>query len=372
MMVSNSSGDTVHDERYFEGKVNGFSTEDAVLYWNQEMRTWSYGHLLLLNLNRLVRPLYTGFPGSHNWEDYPTNYSQAQQAQRQGGTVVYAHPALRFNDIPTGSLAGEAVADVALGGIDAFEVFCSHDEASMELWYRFLNLGFKLGIAGGSDAFLNQPFSFLAGGERVYAYTGKHFDYAAWMDALKQGRSFATVGPLLDFQVEGKDPGSQRKVSSGPETVSVVIRAVSAIPISRAELVEKGRVIAEASSLRPTHRLEWKGKVTVQESTWLAARVWGPGNDRIGNGPSRWSQRRSENVVLLAHSSPSYVYIGRQPIFSNSDRDFCIEWVDRLVDRISKEGKFGSDAHRAEVLAGFARARKVYERMGPIIAEAHQ
>src|SRR6185437_2250286 len=125
-----------------------------------------YGHLVLLGLKSLVRPIYTGFPGTPHWQDYPSNYDQAEQARREGGIALYAHPALRFDYFPSGSLAGEAVADVALGGIDGLEVFCSHDEPSMELWYRFLNLGFRLGIGGGSDAFVNQSFAFLTGGER--------------------------------------------------------------------------------------------------------------------------------------------------------------------------------------------------------------
>ena len=372
MMVSNSTGGAIHDERYFEGKPNAVSSTGTILYWNQEMRTWSYGHLLLLNLKRLVRPLYTGFPGTAHWEDYPANLSQEERAHTDGGVTLYAHPALRFDNIPEGSLAGESVVDVALGGIDAMEVFCSHDEPSMELWYKFLNLGFKLAISGGSDAFLNQGFAFLAGGERVYVYTGETFDYAAWIDGLRSGRSFATVGPLLDFEVDGKPPGTETRIASGPAAVPVRIRVVSSIPISRAEVVLNGRVVAEASSPQPTDRLEWQGNVTVEGSAWLAARVWGPNDDRIANGPSRWSQRRSGTLVLVAHSSPSYVYVERQPIFSMQDRDFCLRWLESLVRRIRKNGQFSSDAHRDEVLATFDRARQVYERMGTTLAEEHR
>jgi len=369
LLVSNSTGGTIHDERNFAGKRDAISTRDAILFWNQEMRTWSYGHLVLLNVRRLVRPLYTGFPDSSQWEDYPSNYTQAKQARDHGGIALYAHPALRFDDIPAGSLAGESVADVALGAIDAFEVFCSYDEPSMELWYRFLNLGFKLPISGGSDAFLNQHFSFLAGGERVYVNTGGHLNYAAWIDGLRHGRSFATVGPLLMFALNGKPPGAEEQRGPGPERAVVHVNVVSTIPISKVEVVQNGRVVAQASSSAPTERLEWSGTISVDHSSWLAARVWGPDNDRIANGPSRWSQRRSPALVLLAHTSPSYVYIGDEPIFSESDRDFCLRWLDALAQRIRKSGKFATAAHCAEVLATFARARQVYERMRTGIAE---
>jgi len=362
MMVSNSVGGTIHDERFFEGKPNTLSNANEILKWDQEMRG-SYGHLLLLNLRKLVRPLYTGFPGAEQWEDYPSNYSQAQQARDQGGVALYAHPSLEFDEIPSGSLAGEMVADVALHSIDAVEVFCSHDEPSMELWYRFLNLGFRLGVSGGSDAFVNQRFTFLPGGERVYVNVGGGLDYATWIDGLRRGRSFATVGPLLKFEVNGEPPGGERHFASGPASVSLGADVISAIPISRIEIVANGRVVAEASSPKPTKHLKWDGRVSLRESSWLAARVWAPDNDRISNGPSRWAERRSASQTLVAHSSPSYIYIGQQPIFSESDRQFCLRWLDVLSDRIRKDGKFSSDSHRQEVLSTFARARKVYEAM---------
>lgn len=83
MMVSNSGGAQIHDEPHFEGKLHGLSTRDYLLYWNQEMRNKDlYGHLILLNLKELVRPIYTGFPGTENWEDYPSNYEQARKTKR--------------------------------------------------------------------------------------------------------------------------------------------------------------------------------------------------------------------------------------------------------------------------------------------------
>ena len=371
MMVSNSVGGNVHDQRFFEGKPSSLSRDGTILYWNQEMRTWSYGHLVLLNLKRLVRPLYVGFPESPNWEDFPSNSSQARQTRQQGGIVIYAHPALRFEEFPGGSLAAESVVDVPLGLVDAFEVFCSHDEPSMELWYKFLNLGFKLGIAGGSDAFLNQEFAFLAGGERVYVYAGKHLDYESWINAFRRGRSFATVGPLLDFRINGAAPGSDPIITSRPATMTAEIDVVSAIPMLCAEIVENGQVLAQSSSPQPTHHLKWQGSLNLSRSAWLAARVWGPNNDRIANGPSRWSQRRSLDRVLLAHSSPVYVYVGRQPIFSAKDRDFCLRWLDSLTKTTEKNGKFANQARRSEVLDTFRSARKIYEHIGMTGEEAN-
>lgn len=92
--------------------------------------------------------------------------------------------------------------DVALGAIDALEVFTTHNETSMDLWYKFLNCGFRLGISAGTDAFINHSFALLPGGQRVYVHTAPDFDYSKWIEGLARGRAFATAGPLLFFEIE--------------------------------------------------------------------------------------------------------------------------------------------------------------------------
>jgi hypothetical protein len=98
MMVANSGGSFIHDERYFEGKPSSLSSRDYIIYWNEEMRNRGlYGHMCLFNLKTLVRPLYTGFPDTPQSDDYPANYTQAEGAQKQGGAVTYAHPGYAAN-----------------------------------------------------------------------------------------------------------------------------------------------------------------------------------------------------------------------------------------------------------------------------------
>ena len=65
LMVANSGGAIVHDERFFEGKPHAVSRGSRILYWNEEMRNRRlYGHMSFFNLKELVYPLYTGFPGT--------------------------------------------------------------------------------------------------------------------------------------------------------------------------------------------------------------------------------------------------------------------------------------------------------------------
>jgi hypothetical protein len=361
MMVSNGAGSRVFDEQYFEGKPNAVSLPDCILYWNEEMRTSGfYGHLVLGNLKKLVEPIYTGFPGTAHWEDYPSNYQQARQAKTEGGYTAYAHPAVSFEKFPWGSSAGEAVVDVPLGVIDAIEVFCSQEETSASLWYRFLNLGFKVGIVAGSDAeSLNYRYSFIMGGDRLYVYTGKNFSYSRWIEGLQHGRVFATQGPLLFFDIDGKEPGYEFRLDRGPADLPATARASSYIPITKLEIVMNGEVTAEVSSKVPTSHLEWKGTLHLEKSAWVAARVWGPGNRLIANGPSRWAERRSP-WVLLAHTGPFYVKVGNSTVCSAADRDYMLRWIEALTKRVQNEARFANEAHRNEILAACRRARQIY------------
>ena len=364
MMVSNGAGSRVFDERYFEGKPNPVSRPRCILYWNQEMRTSGfYGHLVLGNLRKLVQPIYTGFPGTPHWEDSPSNYEQARQAKTEGGFTAYAHPALSFEKFPWGSSAGEAVVDVPLGVIDAIEVFCSQEETSAQLWYRFLNLGFKVGAVAGSDAeSLNYRYSMITGGARLYVYTGEDFSYRRWIEGVRQGRVFATQGPMLFFAVGGKEAGGEFHLPARPADLAASARASSYIPITKLEIVVNGQVAAQSSSNVPTSHLEWEGTLHFEKSAWVAARVWGPGNRLIANGPSRWAERSSP-WVLLAHSGPLYVKVGNSTVFSAADRDYMLRWTDAFTKRVQNEAHFASDAHREEVLAICRRARQIYTEL---------
>jgi hypothetical protein len=365
MMVSNSSGEQIHDEQYFEGKPNALSTENHILHWNEEMRTYDlYGHLVLLNLKELVRPIYTGFPGTPNWEDYPSNYAQAKNAQDQGGFAAYAHPSTVFDSVPPRSGARESVVDVALGVIDALEVFSTLDEPSMDLWYKFLNCGFKLGISAGSDAFVNQTYASVAGGERVYVHTGNPFSYSRWIDGLRRGRAFGTVGPLLTFELDGQLPGHEFRFPRGTATLHGAAVASSWIPMTKLEIVVNGNIVATASIGKPTQQLRWSGTIKLEQSSWIAARVWGPENRLIADSPChhRWCEQR-QSLVLLAHTGPYYARMGSTPPFCSADRDFFLRWIDQLIDEVKMRGKFATEQNRQEVIDIFLRARKRYEQM---------
>jgi hypothetical protein len=60
----------------------------------------------------------------------------------------------------------------------------------------------------GTDCFLNRVKAWnVPGGDRVYVKVDGPLTYAAWIDALRAGRSFVSNGPVVELTVDGKGLG---------------------------------------------------------------------------------------------------------------------------------------------------------------------
>ena len=347
LMVANSSGPHIHDEQYFEGRPHRLSGPQHILYWVEEMRNAGlYGHMCLIGLKSLVKPLHTGFANSPWPYDYPPNHVQAAAANSQGGAATYPHPGYNFTPDPQTMSARELPVDLALGSINAMDVMSNaNEDASTPMWYRLLNTGLKCAISAGTDSFTNRRHHWLPGAERVYVHVGTPFTYERWVENYKAGRSFATNGPLVRFTVDGKEPGQEIRLDR-PGTLLVDVRVTSLIPFDTVEVVMNGKVVASSKS---GHLV---GKITLDESAWLAARVRGPYHRLITN-----------DTFVYAHTSPVYCYVGGRPIASRDDARFFVEWIDKLILMVEKRGRYQNDQQKREVVELFRKGQAYYKKM---------
>ncbi|GAH96708.1 unnamed protein product, partial [marine sediment metagenome] len=84
------------------------------------------------------------------------------------------------------------------------------------------------------------------GSARTYAYidTEMDFTYQTWMDSIRKANTFVTCGPLMEFSVEGKPPGSRIKMSSRGGTVNISWKTASVtMPMTKVELIINGDVL---------------------------------------------------------------------------------------------------------------------------------
>ncbi len=283
-----------------------------------ENRMQVLGHISLLGYSgEMIHPLCTGGPSESAVGD-PQEVTMADWAQRcidQDGLVVLPHA-------PNPQL--ERVADIALGVVDAMEMMSFNplntDNAQVSAygiadWYRYLNLGYHVPVVGGSD---KMAASSLLGGIRTYSQLGdRELSYENWMDAVRSGNTFVTVGPLIELTVEGVAPGSKLDLPSNGGTVMVEWKVESAmLPVEQVEVVVGGFAV-EQESLGGVLNASGSANVSVTDSTWIALRVRG--------------SYRGEPTEIAAHSSAVQVLVDGKEIFSDPDAMAVLEQIEGAV-----------------------------------------
>lgn len=350
-MVANSDGDVVFDREYFRGGLDPLSTGTTLLYWNQEFRATLWGHMTLVNLQQVVEPVFTGFKGTTNPWDIPTNSDIADRTHWQNGLVNYTHVAQNPEDPYQNPYTGKAIpVDTALGKIDSLDLNNSY-AGTVPLWYRLLNCGFRLSASAGTDCFLNRINSRTPGGDRVYVHFNGPLDYHKWIEGLRAGRSFVTNGPMLSLKVNGKGIGETIDLS-GPGDVKVAAGARSQFPLEKLELIRNGKVIAEGRFVEG--RLTGSLQTTVRMDTagWLALRATGPSHPDAFNPAPQY-----------AHTSPVYVTIGGKSAPSAEDAVYFLKWIDRLELFFKLRERVPNEQLRQHVEDQLEAARGVYSGM---------
>jgi hypothetical protein len=301
---------------------------------------------------------------------YPTNARYCELARAQGGYVDAEK--ITWRDV---------AALVALGHVDfaglVYNHFNRHDVEletdrwgmipkgrpeyntvagmplwAMEVYYAFLNCGFRLPVSAGSASGVKaSPLGYA----RAYVKLDGGFDPATWLETLKLGRSFATNGPMLFFTAGGKEPGSTLQLpAKGPGKIKIRAQALSAGSLERLEIVLNGRVVKVVREASSNGSLQADLEIAVEEAGWLAARCFEtPGT-----------------TIRFAHTSPIYIDGPRANSRRAQAAAFFIEWIDREIGFYRRLEGFREPAHREEVIGFFSKARAVYSRLAESPASA--
>jgi hypothetical protein len=288
----------------------------TVLFASQENRQHFLGHLSLLGLKQPVTPWCTDGPSEAEMGAGldATLSDWADRCRAQGGTVVIPHFPL-----PN----GEHATLIATGRADAVESLGVWPDLAYVHYYRYLNAGFRLPIAGGTDKMSNEV---PIGLSRTYVrlHPDDDFGYDTWCAALRAGRSYMSSGPLLRLSVDGADIGDTVQLPDTGGTVAVEAAAASIFPMFRLELVHSGRVIASSDSESGAHELRINENVKIDKPGWICARAG-------GGGPEHLTQHQDGfQRAIMAHTSPVYLACGAQDI--PADRE-ALEHIRTLIDR---------------------------------------
>lgn len=350
--------DRLLDLQYFRGELDPHSAGNRLLYFNEEFRPSFAGHMGLLHLKKYLFPVYTGFPGTPFAADYPTNLSVIDEVHRQGGIAGYVHPYFTSKGIDPSTqdyMGGrEFPADVALGKVDYYDLMCiwTDEYPVADVWYRLLNLGYKIPIAAGSDVMTDYWRAPTVGSVRVYVKVSGPLDYQKWIEGLKAGRTFVTNGPIIRFTVNGREAGSEINLpADGSSSVHVEADAVSPVPMETLDIMQDGKVVGTVTAKDPLH-VKFSGYIKVERSGWLAARVTGGDNVHL-----------LLDSFVYAHTSPVYLQKGDQKPQSPEDARYFVKWMDRVSQMLDASDNFNTPQQKTEVQSVYSRAKDVFSKM---------
>ncbi|MBB4375154.1 hypothetical protein GGD63_008001 [Bradyrhizobium sp. cir1] len=312
-----------------------------------ENRQQVLGHISLLGYEgEMIHPLSSGGSNEGAIGD-PLETTLAEWAQRcreQGGLVVLPH---------SPNPQSERAADIVLGLIDAMEMKSFNPYASqisafvLADWYRYLNIGYHVRLVAGSD---KMNAAALLGGARTYAQLGaRGFTYRNWMEAVRSGDTFITVGPLVNMTVEGKRPGSKIVLPPSGGTVNLDwrIESVSVRP-TLVEVIRNGVVLERI----PCENLSCRGNLAIQvkESSWLAIRVRGSVAGR--------------DADIAAHTSAVHVEIGEKPIFAEADAVSVLAQIEGSIAYIDTLAPKTDEARHSRLRATLELAHHRLHELG--------
>jgi len=326
----------------------------------QEFHTSYWGHRGILRLkDHLLLPGYAGYPNTAAASLFPMNADVYDMAHAQGALVGAVHP---FDEVPDPfakpelKITDELPVDVALGKLDYMEIvgFSDH-KASAAVWYRLLNLGFKIPAGGGTDATTNYaaPIRGQVGFDRVYVSTGEWpVNLETWLNQFKQGRSFATNGPLINFQLNGEAVGSELKFDAAQPAVPFTARMRSNVPLDHLEIVCNGNVVQTLPLAGSRDSADASGSIPLNESGWCVLRAW-----------SDKAQYPVMDHYAYATTSPVYVTIGGRRAYSKQDADYFKAWIDRTIGITGQYPDWNSPEEKQRVLNRLREARAVFETL---------
>ncbi|MCH9727821.1 MAG: CehA/McbA family metallohydrolase [Planctomycetes bacterium] len=328
--------------RYTKSDLKSLSRESGILFgWGEEHRHNSsgydegYGHVMLLNIKKLIQPVSIG-PGimKQGTDGIPLARG-INTALRDQATAIWCHNAWGIECTP----------NVVQGNIHALNIFDGGTRSSYEnSFYQYLNAGYKIPFSTGTDWF-QYDFS------RVYAAMKPPLTVATWLEHLKAGQTFITNGPLLDLQINNKTIGDQLKLSNEKNQITIRATGKGRIDFERLELIHNGKVIKTQKTTPVENHFEarFEFKLKINQPGWIALRTPSPS---VPPDPKR-QQKTPLNEYgreLFSHTSPVYLEWEGETLFDMKQARALLAEMKQSRDKIAKRFLFADEHERAHVL----------------------
>lgn len=307
--------------RFLQQELWGWSYEKGpIVHFGQEIRSHFLGHVQQIGSDELFWPWVWGPSYQVYGEDDRLNATALRHARDNGGLGGYVHPVGvedPFTPETASSVPVGLVADAVLGEIDLLELAClwTDEIGTAAVWHHVLNLGISLAASAGSDV-MNDYFRTMAiGATRVYVKPDGEFNTGTYLQALKQGKSFVSNGPMLEFKANGKGPGEVIESSDG--TVNWTVNVHSALPFDSLEIFLNGTIVQTFEGNPQAGSKIYQGSVEFPAGGWMTARVLGKNTgwpamdsylfaesspvwfDKVGSIDPAAARRSAQNLLMV-------------------------------------------------------------------------
>ena len=399
-------------KEFFSGAVSQLSTKDNLMRYDVEVSGFPSshaGHLCLLKLTE------DDYPGTTRLEQWPSwTLPVLQWAKKQGGVAGYSHSGwgLALPDVmPDGSrqfhgqpwggaprgwqgTAASQLPDFAMPkfdgiGANEYVVTTTHGACDfisavdtpaiweLNVWYHTLNCGMTSRISGETD--FPCIYGDRVGLGRIYVSLPQDqpLSYDAWVDGLRDGRSYCGDGlsHILDFRVNQTGVGQKTPVGVSrvdldkPQTVTVSFDAAALLAEQPTEFTESVRNRRlddkpywhiERCRLGNTRRVPVE--VIVNGRPAAVRELEADGRMQSFEIPLELSESAWVAVRILpsVHTNPVFVHVAGRPVrASRKSAQWCLDAVEVCWN--TKQGRIRED-ERPAARAAYDHAIQVYQQ----------
>jgi hypothetical protein len=358
----------------FTGKPDPASSSGRTIYVAQEVRDWQMGHLTLMGLSTMVSgyPIVGGRLESYSHTNRLMSHAM-DETHRQGGLVFWSH----YSNLP----GAESPVAIALGKIDGLELMTYDDPTQlpshwgpwknsgmsvaefpvmrgMDLWYQYLNAGFRLPIVAGTDKMADD---IPMGSNRFYAFTSGDTTYKAWLTAMKTGKGFITNGPILNFDVDGHASGDIVNFS-GKLKIHAKATAKSVLPFATIEIISNGWVVghktiftADNPPVDGLYSMQVEADLVLDRSSWIAA--------RIADDPDNKNRILPRGLSVFAHTNPVWLLKDGKKVKEEASILYLKKYVTGTIHWLNTNPEFENPEDRTEALKLSGDALQIYEKL---------
>jgi hypothetical protein len=368
-----------YQKQFFSGRDHPLSTDELLLHYDLEVSGFPSshaGHLVLLGLKE------QDYQGTSRIEQWPSwDLPVLKWAKAQGAVTGFSHSGWGLGvataELPNYEMPGfdsiganEYIVDVTHeGAVDFISAADTPAPWELNIWYHTLNVGFRTRISGETD------FPCIThdrvGQGRSYSKVDGRLSYRAWIDAVRDGRTYVSEGRshLMDLAVNGREAGtggSEIRLAAG-DAARVTMRVAAYLDplpnetirrllpdqspywdIERArigssrevpmELVVNGRVAARKTVTADGMLRDVSFEVPLPQSSWLAARI-----------------------LPSSHTNPMFAIVDGRPIrASRRSAEWCLAAVNQCWTQ--KAPKI-APRELEEARQAYDHARAVYRRL---------